>query len=331
MLGKMGIDVHVSPLFSDEYVRALQTGHRSIAEIVRGYIRRSSILLARRDFDLLWIEKDVLPWLPALFEMPMLRRFPPFVVDYDDAVFHSYDLHRNACVRWALSDKHRTIMQRASAVCTGSQYLMDYAIAAGGRRVVLIPTAVDLNRYARRTADNSAPGASGVPTIVGWIGQRATARMLSPLASLFRELRAGNSARFVAVGIDPSDFGLPMEGVEWSEQTEVATISGFDVGIMPLIDEPFERGKCGYKLIQYMACGLPVVASPVGVNRQLVEHGVNGFLADTPHEWKSALLTLSQDGELRRRMGRAGREKVEQTYCTGITGPQLAHVLQTAI
>ena len=128
----------------------------------------------------------------------------------------------------------------------------------------------------------------------------------------------------------PPRWGCPWQSVAWSEATEAASISSLDIGIMPLVDEPFERGKCGYKLIQYMACGLPVVASPVGVNRQIVEHGVNGFLAETPAQWEEALRTLLGDAALRQRMGQAGRRQVEEKYCLQVTGPRLAELLVSA-
>src|SRR5207302_11438733 len=96
---------------------------------------------------------------------------------------------------------------------------------------------------------------------------------------------------------------------------------------MPLPDDPPERGKCGYKLIQYMACGRPVIASPVGANREIVEHGVNGFLADTPGEWINALQSLRRDPALRTRMGHAGRKKVERVYSLQVTAPRLADLL----
>ena len=123
----------------------------------------------------------------------------------------------------------------------------------------------------------------------------------------------------MAISIDAATLGLPMDSLPWAEATESEDIARLDIGIMPLVDAPFERGKCGYKLIQYMACGLPVVASPVGVNRQIVEHGVNGFLADTPEAWATALRTLCHDPALRARMGAAGRRKVEQQYCLHVT------------
>jgi glycosyltransferase involved in cell wall biosynthesis len=131
------------------------------------------------------------------------------------------------------------------------------------------------------------------------------------------------------VGSGPLDLpGVPIEIVNWSEASETAQLHGFDIGIMPLTDDPWARGKCGFKLIQYMACGLPVVASPVGVNCQIVEHGGNGYLAGTEAEWVSALTTLLDDAALRERLGRAGRLKVEQRYCLQKTGPELAALLQ---
>ena len=130
--------------------------------------------------------------------------------------------------------------------------------------------------------------------------------------------------QFRAIGIDASSLGLSMASEVWSEQTEVESIKKLDIGVMPLRDGPFERGKCGYKLIQYMACGLPVVASPVGVNTTLVEHGVNGFLATSLGEWESALRTLATDPALRHRMGQAGRVKVERDYSLQVAAPKLA-------
>jgi glycosyltransferase involved in cell wall biosynthesis len=122
-----------------------------------------------------------------------------------------------------------------------------------------------------------------------------------------------------------------VEILPWSEETEVALLQTCDVGIMPLPDEPWTRGKCGFKMIQYMACGLPVVASPVGVNKEIVEHGVNGFLAVTNDEWLTALSTLRDNPELRRKMGAAGRRKVEEKYCLQVTAPQYVKLLQSMI
>ena len=325
LLASAGISVSVSPLFSDAYVTGLQGDQKRVIEVLSAYARRVATLITHRRFDLIWIEKEALPWLPAWLERALRPGAVPYVLDYDDAVFHYYDQHRHAIVRSVLGGKHQALMQGAAMVMAGNSYLAEVAQRANARRVEIVPTVIDLDRYPvpaiKSTTDLELP-------CVGWIGQRATAECLRPHAQLFQQLVSNGLARFVAVGIDAQALGLPMDSVAWTEADEVAAISSFDIGIMPLADEPFERGKCGYKLIQYMACGLPVVASPVGVNNQIVEHGVNGFLAETPEQWWQALRTLLADAGLRQRMGQAGRKMVEQQYCLQVTGPRVVSLLK---
>ena len=135
---------------------------------------------------------------------------------------------------------------------------------------------------------------------------------------------------FSVVGSGQIDLdGVPMSIIPWSEETEVDHIQDFDIGIMPLPDSQWEQGKCGYKLIQYMACGKPVVASPVGANRKIVEHGVNGFLAGSTEEWLEALTVLRDNSDLRKKMGTAGRKKVEKRYCIQVTARRLLSILQS--
>ncbi len=322
-----GFNIRSTPLFSDAYVQGLQRNTKNPLEALRAYPSRIQNLLASRKFDLLWIEKEALPWLPAWFEKMLLPGSVPFVLDYDDAVFHYYDAHANAAVRAMLAGKHPALMQGAALVVAGNAYLAEFARATGAQQVKVVPTVIDMARYPMpppKCQDTAPP-------CVGWIGQRATASFLTPYTPLFERLSSQGLARFSAIGIDAQALGLPMTSVAWTEQTEVASIADFDIGIMPLMDGSFERGKCGYKLIQYMACGLPVVASPVGVNRQIVEHGVNGFLVETMGEWEQALRTLLSDADLRQRMGRAGRQRVEREYCIQVTGPQLAALLKDVV
>lgn len=327
-LRSAGLSVECAPLFSDAYVLGLQQGHRRPAEVIRAYARRSLDLARTGAFDLLWIEKEALPWLPAWLERMLMRERVPYVLDYDDAVFHGYDQHRRALVKWALGNKHPALVRRAALVVAGNEYLAAFARSAGAPWVETVPTVIDLHRY---PVPDFVGDPSGQVPCVGWIGQRSTAACLAPLAPTLQMFVTEGRARFVAVGIDAARHGLPMESIPWSEASEVASIRGFDIGIMPLPDEPFERGKCGYKLIQYMACGLPVVASPVGVNRQIVQHGVNGFLADTPSQWQQALQTLAENPDLRRRMGRAGRRQVEQHYALQVAAPRMAGLLHSAV
>lgn len=328
MLDSAGIEATVSPLLSDAYVAGLQLGRKSFGEAFAAYLRRLRVLLKTRSFDLVWIEKELLPWVPTFLEHELLPRNIPYVLDYDDAVFHYYDHSRNLIVKQLLGGKHIALVRGAAMVMAGNEYIADFARKAGAKCVEIVPTVIDLDRY---PAIVHGPfSTKSMPPCIGWIGQRAQASQLVPYAQLFGRLSSEGKARFTAIGIDTSVLGLCMESIPWSEQTEVASIARLDIGIMPLVDEPFERGKCGYKLIQYMACGLPVVASPVGVNSQIVEHGVNGFLAETPEQWKSALMALLVDPGLRQRMGYMGRQKVERHYSVQGVAPRLATILRAA-
>lgn len=327
---RAGIDVVVSPFFSDIYISDLQQGKKNKLEVIRSYFRRIWNLFACRNYDLVWIEYEALPWLPIWVERFLFSSRVPYVLDYDDALFHTYDMHKNSWVRKILSNKHDILMQCSAMVCVGNDYLAERARRAGAKRVEIIPTVVDLNRYPVIGDGQLNLNDISVPC-VGWIGQRSTAAFLLPYKKLFAQLSEDGVARFCVIGIDASTLGLMMESIPWEEESEVENIMGFDIGIMPLSDGPFERGKCGYKLIQYMACGIPVVASPVGVNSKIVEHGVNGFLAESPEEWETALRTLLSDPALRKRMGKAGREKVERFYSSQVTAPRLATLLKSIV
>jgi glycosyltransferase involved in cell wall biosynthesis len=217
------------------------------------------------------------------------------------------------------------VMRRASVVCAGNEYIAEHARRAGASRVELVPTVVDLPRYGATAL--RAPG----PFTVGWIGTPLTAGYLDAIAPALREVAGARTLRLCAVGASPFRLdGVEVETPPWSEDSEAAMIRGFDVGVMPLPDSPWERGKCGYKLIQYMASGKPVIASPVGMNRTLVREGENGFLADDPASWARALTTLCDDPERRAAMGAAGRRLVAASYDLRVQLPRLAEIIRSA-
>jgi len=217
-------------------------------------------------------------------------------------------------------------MRRANVVIVGNEYLGERAKQAGARRVELLPTVVDANRYAVIEKEGTSP------VTIGWIGQPSTAGYLDQLAPVLKKMIAKHSVSVVAIGPKPAQLQhLPIEVRPWSEETEDVEIQQFDVGIMPLSDELWEKGKCGYKLIQYMACGKPVVATPVGVNKVIVRQGVNGFLAETEAEWCSAIDVLCQDAVLRKSMGDEGRKIMEQNYSLQVAAPRLAELLRLQV
>lgn len=321
-LESKGWQVDVSPLFSDNYLHSLYSGQsRSLWALV-GYWRRFSVLVHAGKYDLVWIEKETFPFMPALAEWLLNKARVPYVVDYDDALFHRYDKHRRWLIRLILGRKIDSVMRLASLVIAGNEYLAERAQRVGAQCVEVVPTVIDLTRY------KVGQVGSHHTLVVGWIGSPSTSQYLAIIAPVLRSLSKEFDVRFVAVGAGKELMDdLPVEVMPWSEETEVLSIQGFDIGIMPLVDDPWERGKCGYKLIQYMACGIPVVASPVGVNEKIVEHGVNGFLAKDLHEWEKAIRCLLDDSSLRRRMGARGRERVEAWYSLQVQAPRLEELI----
>jgi glycosyltransferase involved in cell wall biosynthesis len=321
-----GVEVTVEPLLSDVYLRALYSGRSRFREVFNGYKRRVIALLNVRQFDVVIVEKELFPFMPAFAERFLEAMGAPYVVDYDDALFHRYDCHANRWVRRLLGRKIDSVMCHSKVVIAGNQYLAARAHRARAQKVEIIPTVIDAKRYKLKQKEGG-----GIP-IIGWIGTPQTSQYLQPLLPVFEAIQQDMPVRFVAVGARAEDFeGTPVETWPWSEETEVASIQEFDIGIMPLQDSPWERGKCGYKLIQYMACGLPVVASPVGVNCEIVTPEKNGLLAGSLDEWGNALRHLvSADSLASNNMGAAGRALIERRYSLQVQGPRLLQILQDA-
>ena len=324
-LESAGWEVDVRSLFSDGYLKALYGRRFKGFHVIFGYWNRLMVLVGARKYDLIWVEKELFPFMPATAERLLAVFAIPYVADYDDALFHRYDRNNNWVIRSVLGRKIDAVMRYAQVVIAGNDYLAERARRSGTQQVEVVPTVVDLSRYV------AVSKASASPLVVGWIGSPSTTSYLTKFASAFETLVEEDDVKFVAVGANKEQLkGLPIEVQEWSEETEVQSIQSFDIGIMPLEDSPWERGKCGYKLIQYMACGLPVVASPVGANRQIVDHGVNGFFAEDKQEWVDALRLLVRDRTLRRRMGAKGRKRAESTYSLQVQADRLETILRSA-
>lgn len=329
LLAKKAIRVQVRERFSDTYLAARYRRRALLlaAEVWKSYWRRIRQLFASSTYELIWLEGELFPKLPYWLESLLRGRGQPYVVDYDDALFHNYDMAESAIVRWMLGRKIDKVMRDAACVVAGNDYLAERARRAGAKRVEIIPTVVDHRRYAVVTHAERAK------TVIGWIGSPATEKYLTGIREALHVVCAKFDARLILVGASErcrKDLaGIPLEILPWSEATEAASIARMDIGIMPLIDGPWERGKCGYKLIQYMACGLPVVASPVGVNSDIVRHGQAGFLAASVIEWQDSLGRLITDVSLRKQMGFEGRRRVEQEFSLEAQVNRLESILQS--
>ncbi len=325
-LRREGIDVTVAPFLDEDYLRGFAaTGRRSVRAAAAAYPRRLGWMLRARQYDLLWIQYELLPWVPDLLER-LLASATPYVVDYDDAQFHHYDRHPSRLIRRILGNKLDRVMARAAVVVAGNDYLAGRARGAGAQDVEIVPSAVDLRRYPPR----SDLPRSTVFTI-GWIGSPTTARYLRPIAAALSTVCGRIPARVLLIGSGAIDLGdVPLEVRPWIEDAEAEALRTLDVGIMPLSDGPWEQGKCGFKLVQYMAAAVPAVASPVGANCKILQHGVTGYLANTSAEWVSALDALASSADLRRRMGEGARRRAESHYSTDVVAPRLLEILTRA-
>jgi glycosyltransferase involved in cell wall biosynthesis len=320
-----GVQLNISPLLGEKYLkRFYESNKNDLMAVAKGIVRRLIDLQNSRKYDLLWVEKELLPWFSFAIEKALGPGIP-YLADYDDAIFHNYDIHPGRVVQRVLGRKIDEVMASAAFVTVGNEYLAERARRAGAPRVEILPSVIDLERFPRTDAPRNEN------FTIGWIGSPSTAKHLLEIYSALIEVCRSRGGKFVVVGAWENPLsGLMATIRDWDEDTEKEEIEKFDVGIMPLPDNPWERGKCGFKLIQYMACGKPVVASPVGVNKEIVVNGVNGFLASTSKEWVDALLHLKADPELRRAMGENGRRMVEEKYCLQVTAPRLYRILLEA-
>jgi glycosyltransferase involved in cell wall biosynthesis len=326
-----GAEVCNRPFFDAKYLRRLYgTRSRGSADLLRAYALRAAALWDARRHDVVWVEKELLPFAPPWFEGHLARLGVPYVVDYDDATFHTYDEHRRPLIRRWLGRKLEPLLRGADAVTVGNHYLGDYAAAHGAKRVVRVPTVVDLTRYRLGAAVAGAAAQADRPLRVGWIGTPATAKYLELLREPLQRVARTRAVQMVTIGAPAgTDLGVPMEVRPWTEASEVESLASIDVGVMPLPDEPWERGKCAYKLIQYMAMAKPVIASPVGMNRELVTPEF-GALAASADDWVRALDTLAADRALGARQGEQGRRCVEGTYSLQAQAPVVVGLLKAA-
>ena len=265
-----------------------------------------------------------LPWVPDWAARTVLGSLP-VVIDFDDAWHLRYSRSPNPLVRWTLGKKLERMAQRADFVIVANKFLQSWAEDAGAEHVTCIPTVVDLRRYPQ----TALPPAE--PFTIGWIGTPETAPYLDTIKSALKQVLAKDDTRLLLVGAEPSFLPLPnVETQSWSEAREADLLQRMHVGIMPLPQGAWEYGKSGYKLVQYMAASRPVVASPVGVNCDVVKEGVNGFFAITEEEWVGNLERFRGNLGLTESFGAAARATVEESFSLSATIPKIAEILQSA-
>jgi glycosyltransferase involved in cell wall biosynthesis len=310
LLEKENIDVTVSPFFNEEYLSNLYSGKRtSLLQLLKFYLARFFTLFSLYKYDKVVIEKELFPYFFSWFEKILSLLKVKYIVDYDDAIFHNYDLNPNKLIVFFLKNKIYNVMKYSNCVIAGNDYLALKAKQSGARKVVLLPTAIDVNKYKIKENFNNKT------VVIGWIGTPSTFKYIKKFEPIFMKLKNMYDIELHIVGAKrDSQCCKEIKFFDWSEESEVDLISKFDIGVMPLENSPWELGKCSYKLIQYMGCGIPVIASSVGMNKTVVVNNKNGFLVNDDNEWIQKLSELITDKKLRANQGAIGRKMVTEKF-----------------
>ncbi|HZT57606.1 MAG TPA: glycosyltransferase family 4 protein [Pyrinomonadaceae bacterium] len=332
VLRERGVEITYRPFESEELSAVLyKQGQvaakmRLVGEALR---RRFGDVRAAREFDAVYLLRESALLGPALFERRLARAGVPFVFDFDDAVFERYVSPSNGYLSYLkFPGKTRTVCRLAAHVMAGNEYLADYARQVNAN-VTVIPTTVDTSRY---TVEER--GAGDVP-VIGWTGSYSTVQHLLTIAGALRRLAGRERFRLRVIGSPGMTLagleGLDLDVVPWRSETEVEDLRAIDVGVMPLPDDRWSRGKCGMKALQYMGLAIPTVCSPVGVNTEIVRDGENGMLASSEDEWVEKLGLLLRSAELRARLGRAGRATVESRYSAEVQAPRVHEIFASVV
>jgi glycosyltransferase involved in cell wall biosynthesis len=330
-LRKLGIEIRFEPFESAELHKLLYlpgNTTRKIRLILQGFCRRFHLLKEVRSFDAVYLFREAALLGPAIIERRIAAKGAPLVFDFDDAIFVPYFSPANGFLSLLkLAGKTGGICRRSAHVLVGNEYLASYA-RRFNPNVTLVPTTIDTDRFTPSRKDGRRPE---VP-VLGWTGSFSTMQHLAtigaPLQRLARRfpfrLRVITSGSFSIEGVD-------VELLQWKSASEVADLQPIDIGLMPLPEDRWSQGKCGCKALQYMALEIPTVCSPVGVNKEIIRDGVNGFLASSADDWEERLLRLLQSAELRLQLGRAGRQTVEHGYSLRVHAPRVADVFRSAV
>ena len=327
LLADHGIELTFFPFLRPRAMDVLyQSGHTVVKayETLLAYLRRV-FTIARQcgRFDVAFVYREAAFFGPAWLEASIARRLP-IVFDFDDAIYLPASAAVNRLFgRLKSQAKTRNICRLARHVTVGNDELARFARQHAGA-VTVIPSTIDTQEY------RMAPRAPNQTPVVGWTGSPTTVPYLRGLAPALRELRRRMDFELRVIGCEVSLDGVETSWRPWRAETEAADLRPLDVGLMPLVDDEWSRGKCGMKALQYMALGIPPVVTPVGVNALIVRDGESGFHARTDGEWVDRIELLLRDPALRARMGAAARSTVEETYSARVQAPRMAEVLRGA-
>jgi len=320
-LRKEGHHCTLSHSFPEKYDYFPLIGFRPSQLLKRGG-RYIDILRAKWGrYDAVILERELFDNPTWDMETRLRKCTKTLILDMDDGVFLKFP------------EKFQHLLEMSDLVIAGNEWLRKWATDAG-RPSVVIPTCIDTDQYRPRTQVGST---QKIKPVIGWMGTSGNIAYLRVLEEPLRNLAHTLAFDFQVIATDRGILDeLALDGVnvvfrKWSPETEATDILDFDIGVMPLTDDPWSKYKCGLKLLQYMAIGIPGVASPVGVNREIIREGENGFLADSAAQWEAALRKLVMEQELRQRLGANARTTVEHFYSVSANLPKWLDAIRRTI
>jgi glycosyltransferase involved in cell wall biosynthesis len=327
-LRESGVSIEYASFESQELSKIIHQRGRypqKIWQVLAGMLRRIQLATRIADYDLIYLFRESALIGPAWFERWARLKRVPMVFDFDDAVWVSAPSLANGWLSaLKMPGKTRTSCRLATYVMAGNPYLAEYASRVNPHTTV-VPTTIELKKYTLATQND------GSTVVIGWSGSFSTVPYLDALKPVLQELNKTEQFRLRVIGTPQYEVsGVTVDSLPWIAKSEVEDLRPMDIGVMPLADDEFSRGKCGLKALQYMALGIPPVVSPVGVNSEIIQDGVNGFLANTPEEWKSKLTLLLRDPALRRRLGAAARKTVEANYSAAVQSKRVFDIFNAA-
>ena len=288
---------------------------KKIAGVFVGLIRRFSCLPQLCTADYVFIFREATPLGPPFFEWliaKVLRK--KIIYDFDDAIWLQNTSHENKIISWLKwPDKVKSICKWSYRVSCGNDYLADFARSFNST-VIVNPTTIDTEMLHNPNLYSIEKERHTIT--VGWTGTHSTLFYLDPLLPVFESLsKKYPQLRLIVIADRGPDWNLScLKFIKWNKQTEIADLLRIDIGVMPLTDDPWANGKCGFKALQYMSLGKPALVSPVGVNKKIVDHGINGYHCSTVDEWLNRIEYLMNRSDVCKEMGRSGREKVINHY-----------------
>jgi glycosyltransferase involved in cell wall biosynthesis len=329
-LREHGIFVDFVPFGRPRLAEMLYERGRYLAkawEMTRGLVARVAEAWSASQYDAVLVQREACLAGPAWAEWLAHHRRPAMVYDFDDAVYLPYRSPTHAYLSYLKFPwKTSGLCRLASTVIVGNANLAAYARRYNDR-VYVVPSTVSLRTYRRRP-----PVPARVPAVIGWTGSHSSAQYLRLVFPALQELRRRREFRLLVIGVDGVEVpGVEVESRPWRPATEAEDLWDMDVGIMPLPDEPWARGKCGMKALQYMGVGIPAVVTPIGANREIVRDGVNGLWATTTEEWVEALEHLLADPVLRSMLGAKARATVETRYSAEAQAPRVAAIIRSVV